>query len=230
MIKSQILLHDFKDIPKARETLSKSLKYHPKSTVLWIMASRLEEMDKSCIKARAALEKARILCPKDQDLWVESVNVESRAGNGSMAKALVAKGLQTCPSSGKLWSLAIIMESRPQRKARSADALKNCENDSIVVCTIARLFWSEHKLDKARNWFMKSVAADGDLGDNWAWWYKFEMMHGTPVQQEQVLSKCISAEPKHGDLWQVESKSMKNVGISCEQILKLVAMKLENKF
>lgn len=89
--------------------------------------------------------------------------------------------LQECPNSGLLWSEAIFMEPRPQRKTKSVDALKKCDNDPIIIMTIARLFWAERKVDKARTWFEKAVKVDPDRGDSWAWFYKFECQHGTEV-------------------------------------------------
>jgi pre-mRNA-processing factor 6 len=196
--------------------------------VLWILASRFEETNSSAIKARATLEKARVLNQTEPDVWLESINVETRAGNTAMAKALLAKSLQTCPTSGKLWSQAIIMENRPQRKARSADALKKCENDAIVVMTIARLFWAERKIDKARNWFERASKTDPDVGDVWAWWLAFEKLHGTPAQRQVVVDGCVQAEPKHGEEWQKISKDLSNVGKSAKQVLDIVAANLEN--
>lgn len=73
------------------------------------------------------------------------------------------------------------MEPRPQRKTKSVDALKKCDNDPIIIATIARLFWAERKVDKARTWFEKAVKVDPDRGDSWAWFYKFECQHGTEV-------------------------------------------------
>ena len=92
-----------------------------------------------------------------------------------------AIALQECPNSGLLWSEAIFMEPRPQRKTKSVDALKKCDNDPIIITTIARLFWAERKVDKARTWFEKAVKVDPDRGDSWAWFYKFECQHGTEV-------------------------------------------------
>ena len=46
---------------------------------------------------------------------------------------------------------------------------------------IHRLFWSERKLKKAREWFQRAVKIDPDLGDTWAYFYKFELLHGTEV-------------------------------------------------
>ena len=53
---------------------------------------------------------------------------------------LLSQALVQCPKSGLLWSEAIRMESKAQRKAKSVDALKKCENDPIVIATVAKLF------------------------------------------------------------------------------------------
>lgn len=47
---------------------------------------------------------------------------------------------------------------------------------------VCRLFWSERKLKKAREWFQRAVKIDPDLGDTWAYFYKFELIHGTEVR------------------------------------------------
>ncbi|EGF80860.1 hypothetical protein BATDEDRAFT_29905 [Batrachochytrium dendrobatidis JAM81] len=228
VIKGQILDEDLEDIENARDNYAQALKRIPKSVVLWLLASRLEEKAGLPIKARATLEKARIMNAKVPEFWCEAIRVEVRAGNAPMAKALLAKSLQDCPTSGLLWSEAILMEARPQRKARSADALKKCENDPMVVATIARLFWAERKLDKARNWFNRAVKTNPDLGDSWGWWYKFELTHGTAEQQLEVMNRCVLAEPRHGTIWQQESKRMQNVGKKTDEILKLVAAEMSN--
>lgn len=72
-------------------------------------------------------------------------------------------------------------EPRPTRKSRSVDALKRTNNAVEVIITVARLFWSERKVDKARDWFNRSVTANGDFGDAWGWWSKFEQNHGNKV-------------------------------------------------
>jgi hypothetical protein len=50
-----------------------------------------------------------------------------------------------------------------------------------VILAVARLFWEERKIEKARTWFNRGVTADPDLGDLWAFFLKFEMQHGTEV-------------------------------------------------
>ncbi|KAI9203430.1 PRP1 splicing factor, N-terminal-domain-containing protein [Polychytrium aggregatum] len=228
MIKGQIQSGELGDAKAAQETYLKATKTCPKSVSLWILSSRLEEQSGTLMRARAILERARLMSPKQPELWTEAVRLELRGNNQPMAKALMAKGLQECPSSGLLWAEAILMESRPQRKARSADALKKCENDPLVVVTVARLFWAERKVDKARNWFGRSVKINADLGDSWAWWLKFELMHGDETTQRNVIAQCVAAEPRHGERWAAVAKDMANAGKSTEEILKLVTGQLNN--
>jgi hypothetical protein len=62
--------------------------------------------------------------------------------------------------------------------------LKKTNNSPPVLVTVARLFWSERKVEKARSWFERSVKTDSgdpDYGDAWSWWWKFEQQHGTDV-------------------------------------------------
>ncbi|KAJ3015521.1 UNVERIFIED_CONTAM: hypothetical protein HDU68_012692 [Siphonaria sp. JEL0065] len=231
MIKAQIEEMQ-NQVPTARDTLAKAVKAVPKGSsaaiTLWILSSRLEEKSGNLTKARALLEKARLLNPKVPDLWCEAIRVESRAGNQSIAESLISKSLQECPMSGLLWSEAILTESRPQRKARSKDALMKCENDSLVLVTVARLFWSERKPEKARNWFSRAVKVNPDLGDSWAWWLKFESVQegGNEERVADVIKKCVAADPHHGEKWQACVKDLKNTGKSVEEVLKIVASSL----
>jgi len=187
MIQGQILQSQ-KNYVAARASFTAGCKACPKSTALWILSSRLEEADGKSIKARALLEKARLVNPASEELWAEAVHVEERSGGAGQAKAMLSRALQDCPTSGTLWALAIWAEPRPNRKTRSVDALKRANDHPIVICTIARMFWSERKVEKAREWFKRGtdmVMKDGiqgkDLGDIWGWWLKFEREHGTEV-------------------------------------------------
>jgi hypothetical protein len=51
----------------------------------------------------------------------------------------------------------------------------------LVINSVARLFWAERKIEKARLWLKRAVDADKDNGDLWAWWLKFERQHGEQV-------------------------------------------------
>lgn len=193
---------------------------------LWVNAARLEASTGNVAKARALLEQARLKNPKTDLLWLEAVRTEWRADNPKAAEALMAKALQECPNSGTLWSEAILTAPRPARKSKSVDALKKCNDDPYVVAAVAQLFWHDRKLDKARSWLHRSVTLDPDIGDHWALYYKFELQNGSPEAAADVLTRCIAADPHHGEKWQATAKDLANAHQNTETILKKVVAKL----
>ncbi|KAH1016330.1 pre-mRNA-processing factor 6 [Dendroctonus ponderosae] len=211
------------DLTKAFEAYNSGIKKAPSSISLWLLLSRLEEKRGLLIKARSVLEKARLKNPKNDYLWMEAIRVELRAGMKEIANSMMAKALQECPTSGILWAESIFMEPRPQRKTKSVDALKKCEHDPHVLLAVSKLFWSERKVSKCREWFQRALKLDPDLGDAWANWYRFEQLHGTKEKQQEVKERCLAAEPHHGELWCSVSKNIKKVGWNTEQILVAVA-------
>ncbi|KAF8318392.1 putative pre-mRNA splicing factor prp1 [Clavulina sp. PMI_390] len=226
MIKGQTL-EDKKAISEARAAYAAGMKACPKVPALWILASRLEEKDDRAIKARALLEKARVVNPKDESLWLEAVQLEERTSGVQQAKAVLARGIQDCPTSGLLHALSVMYEPRQARKTRSVDALKKSNDSPYVIATVARLFWTEGKVEKARDWFKRAVATNGDVGDCWGWWYRFEREHGTAEHQKAVVDACNAAEPRHGPVWQAVRKDIANLNKSNDEILELVAKKLK---
>ncbi|KAJ5355372.1 mRNA splicing factor (Prp1/Zer1) [Penicillium cataractarum] len=250
MMKGQIYESQNK-FPQAREAYGTGTRACSKSVPLWLLASRLEEKAGAVVRARSVLDRARLAVPKSPELWTESVRVERRANNIAQAKVLIARALQEVPASGLLWSESIWhLEPRASRKARSLEAIKKVENDPILFITVARIFWGERRLEKAMTWFEKAIVADSDYGDGWAWYYKFLQQHGTEVSQvlqryhshyfiyannlangffsgqdkrSDVISKCVTTEPKHGEAWQGIAKDPVNAHKSTEEILKLVS-------
>ncbi|KAJ5745625.1 RNA-processing protein HAT helix [Penicillium odoratum] len=223
MMKGQIYEAQNK-FPQAREAYGTGTRACSKSVALWLLASRLEEKAGAVVRARSVLDRARLAVPKSAELWTESVRVERRANNLGQAKVLMAKALQEVPTSGLLWSESIWhLEPRAQRKARSLEAIKKVDNDPILFITVARIFWGERRLEKAMTWFEKAIVSDSDYGDGWAWYYKFLMQHGTEEKRSDVVSKCVSTEPKHGEVWQSISKDPVNAHKSTDEILKMVA-------
>ena len=118
------------------------------------------------------------------------------------------------------------MEPRPSRKTKSVDALRKCSEDPVIIMTVARMFWYERKLDKARHWFSRSCKSDSDIGDHWAWWFKFELEQGSEDQINEVKRSSQLAEPHHGDVWQSIIKSDTNLSKPFDQLLELTASKL----
>jgi pre-mRNA-processing factor 6 len=59
--------------------------------------------------------------------------------------------------------MAIWSEARPQGKARSVDALRKCEADTLAICTVARLYWADRRIEKVHEWFERAVSAGPGL-------------------------------------------------------------------
>ncbi|KAJ7696368.1 PRP1 splicing factor, N-terminal-domain-containing protein [Mycena metata] len=213
-------------LPASRSSFNAGLKACPKDSTLWILASRIEEKDNKSIKARSLLEKARLLNPTDEMLWAEAVDIEERSGGAASAKSVLARALQACPTSGHLWAMSVWREPRQTRKSRAAGAMTKSGNHPLVLCAVARLFWSERKIEKAREWFLRTVqtaAEDNlDVGDIWAWWLCFEREYGTKAQQQEVIAACTIAAPRHGEVWQPIAKAPGNESKTLADILNLV--------
>ncbi|CAM6093470.1 unnamed protein product [Calypogeia fissa] len=210
----------------ARDVYEKALKHCSNSTPLWLCAASLEEKMGGLSKARAVLTKARLKNSQNPELWLAAIRAEARAGNKKESEVLMAKALQECPSSGRLWAESIEMAPRQQRKTRSVDALKKCDHDPFVIAAVAKLFWHDRNVDKARNWLNRAVTLAPDVGDFWAQLYKFELQHGAEEQQHEVLQRCAAAEPRHGERWTKVSKAVENAHQPVEALLKKVVIAL----
>jgi len=210
-------------VDAARETLARGIKVCADCVPIWLEASRLEEALDNVSKARSLLEVGRLKNVSAPRLWLEAVRLERRAGNKKAAATLLPKALQQCRTAGILWAEAISMEARAQQKTKSSDALKACDNDPHVILAVSRLFWRDRKEEKARSWCNRAVTLDPDLGDAWANYYAFELQHGTPEQQAEVLRRAVAADPHHGDEWTAVSKHPKHLRLATEELVKKVA-------
>ena len=210
-------------VERARLYYHNGVESCPDNTVLWILASRLEERAPSLLsgggesqaastggftKARSLLELARLKNPRKPELWLEAVRLENRAGNPKLAETLIAKALQECPASGILLAEQIRQAPRVDKKSKSANAIKRCPEDPHVISAVAELFASERKTDKARKWFDRAVLLEPDLGDTWVRYYAFLQASGTSEEQQQLKEKCCATEPKHGEIWTRITKNM----------------------
>mmetsp|Transcript_40439 Transcript_40439/g.41250 ORF Transcript_40439/g.41250 Transcript_40439/m.41250 type:complete len:969 (+) Transcript_40439:134-3040(+) len=243
------------DATRAREFYQQGLKQNPSSVPLWRAAVKLECRTRGVEKARGMLELARIRLPKNEWIWLESIRLE-RGVNEKQANILMARALQECPNSGILWAEDISTCPQPQQKSKSVDALKRCDNDPYVIVAVARLFDKDRKYAKARKWFNRAVTLAPDLGDAWAYFYSFELQQcateaassGTgsgpgPVSStssgatavdgkslaEDVLNRCVAADPRHGELWCAVSKQTEYRRLDTANILKRVVERLLQK-
>ncbi|KAI1270216.1 PRP1 splicing factor [Xylariaceae sp. FL1019] len=228
MMKGQIY-EDLNKRPQAREAYATGVKAVPSSVPLWLLFSRLEEKMGLLPKARSVLDRARLAAPKSAELWCESVRLELRAGDTKQASSLMERARRDVPKNkqGPLWSERIWHLTEPkQRKPRAVEGVKEAENDPALLVAVARIFWGERRLEKAQNWFEKALVRDSDLGDSWAWYYKFLIEHGTDEKRDDVVKKCVSVEPRHGEVWQRIAKDPKNARKNAEEILKMVAKEI----
>jgi pre-mRNA-processing factor 6 len=117
-------------------------------------------------------------------------------------------------------------------------------NNPHVILTIARLFERDWKISKARKWYLRALTLHPDLGDAWAYYYAFELKNNNSsggggsgegaaagtgaggTAPEEIVEKCVGAEPHHGELWTSISKRTEYRHDSTEVILKRVAEKL----
>jgi pre-mRNA-processing factor 6 len=229
MLKGQIY-EDQGMIPQAREAYSAGVRAVPSSVPLWLLLSRLEEKTGTVVKARSVLDRARQAIPKSAELWREVIRIERRDGKLAQARNQMASALREMPKSGLLWAERIWhLEERKQRKPLSLEAIKQVENDPILFVAVARIFWAERKLERAQTWFEKALVLDSDIGDSWAWYYKFLLQHGTEEKRESLVAKCVLNEPRHGEVWQSVAKDPRNARKKTDEILRLVAGALDNE-
>jgi pre-mRNA-processing factor 6 len=226
--------HDGRNYPAASEAMRRGLKNCPLSVELWLAAAELEQRAGNAAKARSILEHARGQSAKNDRLWMAQIRLEVAANNRKVAQQMLAKAMQECPGSGLLWSAAVSMENGAHKKARSVDALKNCDNDPHVLLQVALLFWNDHKFDKARTWLEKALTGDVHYGDAWAYLYRFAqategmpgLAQGVAITREEVVRRCVEAHPKNGFHWRLFAKSFEHAASSIEQLLPLVAPSL----
>ncbi|KAG8131585.1 putative Pre-mRNA-processing factor 6-like protein [Naja naja] len=194
---------------------------NPNSEEIWLAAVKLESENNEYERARRLLAKARSSAPTAR-VFMKSVKLEWVLGNIAAAQELCEEALKHYEDFPKLWMMKGQIEeqeeliekardaynqgARPQRKTKSVDALKKCEHDPHVLLAVAKLFWSERKITKAREWFHRTE------------------------QQEEARKRCENAEPRHGELWCEVSKDISNWQSKIGEILMLVAAKIKNTF
>ncbi|KAF1848321.1 uncharacterized protein K460DRAFT_334243 [Cucurbitaria berberidis CBS 394.84] len=222
-IKGQIY-EQLSKLKEAQEAFSIGTRAAPKSPMLFILLSRIQEKQGAVVKARSTLDRGRQQNPKNAELLCEAVRLERRQNNVPAAQKIMATALQECPNSGLLWAEKIMhLESRTQRRPRALEAIKKVEKDPQLFVVVARILWSERKLDKAASWFTKAIVLDPDYADGWIWFYKFLEQHGTEEKKGEVLSKAAMAEPRHGEIWQSVAKNPKFARLSVEEKVKSAA-------
>ena len=93
-------------------------------------------------------------------------------GTKKQISSCLEKALKQCPKSGYLWGIAIELELHNTRKIKATAALKNFENsqNSDVSCSVAKVFWKQNKVDKAKKWLLEGIKHDLSNGDLWGYY------------------------------------------------------------
>merc|ERR1719379_3299067 len=210
MIGGQILMEKSPpELAEAAKFFDRGIAKCPRSAGLWLCAVECEIRQQKYTKARSLLEKGRLRNPGADLLWLKGVEVEMLDGSERLAHHLMSRALQECPTSGVLWAKAVELEPKQGQNAKSVDALKKCENDAHVIVAVAKLFWRDAKMAKARKWYNRAVTLNPRLGDAWGAYLAFELEHGTAHEQREVIRKCVDAEPNQGIDW---NRVVKRVG------------------
>ncbi len=214
------------DPEEARQIFQRAIKNCPQSVDLWLAACDLEEKHGQISRARALLENGRFKNVGSAELWRRSVLIEDAAGNHKIAEQMLAKALQECPNSGMLWATAIAFAGTKGQRERCTDALKRCDKDPLVLLAVAKVFWVDRKLEKAKVWLERACALAPKLGDAWAFLYRYSLQYEQPEAQKQVIDRCVAADPRQGEKWTAVSKSLdwiRRKGTTAELLKRVVA-------
>ncbi|KAN0018656.1 hypothetical protein ACTFIU_008585 [Dictyostelium citrinum] len=212
-------------IEKIRQTYKNATVKCPNNGSVWIEASRFEKRNNNFNRARALLEQAKLKNPTDDDIYLEFVRFEDSLGNRKQATTILALGIQASPKSGKLWAELIAMEPRHSQRNKCVDALNRCNNDPYVFTQVSKIFWMDGKFDKAKQWYQRVTTTFPEYGDGWAYYYAF-ILKFEPENKDQILKKCVEAEPNLGEHWIKVAKQVGNSRLKTDQILKQVSFNL----
>jgi len=111
-------------------------------------------------------------------------------------------------------------------QARSEDAYKKLDRDARVVLAIGKMWWKEHQPIKARKWLDRAVALDPKLGDAWAYLYEFNRAEEGGKEKQDIVKRCVAAEPQKGEVWISVRKARGNEQLSVERVLALAGEKV----
>ena len=216
-------------IEDARVLYQRAVKNCPQSVALFLAACELEEANGHVARARAVLETARFKNPASAQLWKKSILMEEAAGNQKSAETMLAKAMQECSASGLIWAHSITSANKGQQRERCVDALKKCDNDPLVLLAVARVFWADRKLEKAKTWLERAVRLEPLLGDAWGYLYKYSLQYEQAEAQQAIVARCVAANPTKGEGWRAISKSLewlRQKERPIDRLLRIVADKL----
>ncbi|RPD55484.1 TPR-like protein [Lentinus tigrinus ALCF2SS1-6] len=173
------------------ETLATAIKKYPKFAKLYMIQGQIHHQQGNLAAARAAYAAGIKACPKDVNLI--------------KARALLDKARLANSGNEVLWAKAVDAEDHSGGTTQAKTVLARVPYVwPAVVAGVARLFWTEREIEKARDWFGRAVAASC---------LRYQ------EQQGEVIAKAVAAELRYGLTWQPIAKDVANVAKSAREIL-----------
>ncbi|KOB60015.1 hypothetical protein PFHG_01776 [Plasmodium falciparum HB3] len=173
-------------------------------------ASNISKSKNELEKKSSVNNNAYIKIIENYDLlWLKLIEIELCCNNKNL-NPIISEALKECPSSGILWSKAIELENKNLQNSKSVSAFNHCGNNAYVILTVAKLFWVNFKIQKARKWFYRVINLNPHFGDGWATFLAFEIDQQNEINQKDIINKCIKAEPNRGYLWNKITKRVEN--------------------
>jgi pre-mRNA-processing factor 6 len=158
----------------AREVYIQGLKANVHCIPLWCSLIRLDERMKGITKARSTGEMARLKLPKQEEIWLECIRLERRHHQVKLVETMMATALKECPKSALLWSEVLWYCKKVQQKSNAIEALRRCDQEPLVIVTIARLFERNARYRKASKWYERAAVLNPKIGDIWIYYYAFQ--------------------------------------------------------
>lgn len=156
-------------------------------------------------------------------MWYQIIKLEERAGQPlQVVKSMISDAIRECPKNGELLGMLVEIEPKAGRIRVARNALESCEYEIEPMNVLARIFWLELKKEKATTWFERSLLVNALNGDTWAYYYLFLQENEEEAQKNEVLKRCIQAEPREGRLWKLQSERPVHWNFSTEKLLFLV--------
>jgi tetratricopeptide (TPR) repeat protein len=87
---------------------------------------------------------------------------------------------------------------KAQKRSKSIDALKKCNNDPVVLVAVARIFERDNKVNKARKWLNRAISLNPKLGDAWIYYYALEYLQEN--KRAIITDKSDSTQSVNGEM------------------------------
>ncbi|RPD70660.1 hypothetical protein L226DRAFT_525757 [Lentinus tigrinus ALCF2SS1-7] len=218
------------DVPAALELLERAFIANSESQQIWLAAVKLEAENGELGVARELLVRARTVADtqrvkpaifeRQQDQLSNVLETLAtaikkypkfaklrleEAHKSIKARALLDKARLANSGNEVLWAKAVDAEDHSGGTTQAKTVLARVPYVwPAVVAGVARLFWTEREIEKARDWFGRAVAASC---------LRYQ------EQQGEVIAKAVAAELRYGLTWQPIAKDVANVAKSAREIL-----------